>query len=47
MLSGAAGCPASGGLPGPRGYVAGQSGVVSSVLMSPFLMLLLLDAGVD
>jgi len=38
VLSAAAGCPASGGVPGPRGYVAGQSGVVSSVLMSPFLM---------
>ena len=38
MLSAAAGCPASGGVPGPRGYVARQSGVLSSVLMSPFLM---------
>jgi len=38
VLSSAAGCPASGGVPGPRGYVAGQSGVVSSVLMSTFLM---------
>ena len=47
MLNAAAGCPASGGVPGPRGYVAGQSGVVFSVLMSSFLMLLLLDAGVD
>ena len=27
--------------------MAGQSDVVSSVLMGPFLMLLLLDAGVD
>ena len=24
VLSAAAGCPASGGVPGPRGYVAGQ-----------------------
>jgi len=47
VLSAAAGGPASGGVPGPRGYVAGQSGVLSSVLMNPFLMLLLLDAGVD
>ena len=47
MLSAAAGCMASGGVPGPRGYEAWQSSVVSSVLMSPFLMLLLLDAGVD
>ena len=31
----------SGGVPGPRGYVAGQSGVGSSVLMSPFLMCML------
>jgi len=38
VLSAVAGCPASGGVPGPRGYVAGQSGIVSSVLMSPFLM---------
>jgi hypothetical protein len=38
VLSAAAVCPASGGVPGPRGYVAGQSGVVSSVLMSPFVM---------
>jgi len=28
----------SGGVPGLLGYVAGQSGVGSSVLMSPFLM---------
>ena len=28
----------SGGVPGPQGYVAGQSGVGFSVLMSPFLM---------
>jgi len=41
VLSAAAVCPASGGVPGPRGYVAGQSGVVSSVLMSPFLMCVL------
>ena len=41
VLSAAAGCPASGGVPGPRGYVAGQSGVVSSVLLSPFLMYVL------
>jgi len=41
MLSAAAGCQASGGVPGPRGYVAGQSGVVTSVLMSPFLMCVL------
>jgi len=47
VLSAAAGCPASSGVPAPRGYVAGQSGVLSSVLMSPFLMLLLLDAGAD
>jgi hypothetical protein len=33
VLSAAARCPASGGVPGPRGYVAGQSGVVSSFLM--------------
>ena len=38
VLSAAAGCPASGGVPGSRGYMAGQSGMVSSVLMSPFLM---------
>ena len=38
MLSAVAGCPASGGVPGPRCYVAGQLGSVSSVLMSPFLM---------
>jgi len=42
VLSAAAGCPASGGVPGPRGYVAGQSGIVSSVLLSPFLMFMLL-----
>jgi len=47
VLSAGAGGPASGGVSGQRGYVAGQAGVVSSVLMSPFLMLLLLDAGVD
>ena len=47
VLSAAAGGPASGGVPGPRGYVTGQSGVASSVLMSPFLMLFLLDAGID
>ena len=47
VLSAAAGGPASSGVPSPRGYVAGQSGVMSSVLMSPFLMLLLLDAGID
>ena len=41
VLSAAEGCPASGGVPGPRGYVAGQSGVVSSVLMSPFFMCVL------
>ena len=41
MLSAAAGCPASGGVPGRRGYVTGQSGVISSVLMSPFLMCVL------
>ena len=41
MLSAAARCPASGGVPNPRGYVAGQLGVVSSVLMSPFLMCVL------
>jgi len=46
VLSAAAGCPAS-GVPGPQGYKAGQSGIVSFVLMSPFLMCLLLDAGVD
>jgi len=38
VLSAVAGCPASGDVPSPRGYVAGLSGVVSSVLMSPFLM---------
>jgi len=37
VLSAASGCPASGGVPGPRGYVAGQSVVLSSVLMSPLL----------
>jgi len=42
VLSAAAGCPASGGVPGPGGYLAGQSGVGSSVLMSPFLMCVLL-----
>jgi len=31
----------SGGVPGPRGYVARQSGVVSSAFMSPFLMCVL------
>ena len=36
VLSAAAECLASGGVPGPEGYVAGQSGVVSSVFMSPF-----------
>ena len=41
VLSAAAGCPASGGVSGPRGYVVGQLGVVSSVLMSPFLMCVL------
>jgi len=41
VLSAAAGCTASGSVPGSRGYVAGQSGVVSSVLMSPFLMCVL------
>ena len=41
VLSAAVGCPASGDVPGPRGYVAGQSGVVSSVLMSPFFMCVL------
>jgi len=46
VLSAAAGCPASSRVPGPQDYVAGQSGVLSPVLMSPFLMLLL-DAGID
>ena len=41
VLSVAAGCPASGGVPGPQGYMALQSGVISSVLMSPFLMCVL------
>jgi len=38
VLSAVVGCPAMGGVSGPRGYVAGHSGVVSSVLISPFLM---------
>ena len=42
VLSAAAGCPAFGGVPSPRDNEAGQSDVVSSVLMSPFLMCLLL-----
>jgi len=41
VLIAAAGCSSSGGVPGPRGYEAGQSGVVSSVFTSPFLMCLL------
>jgi len=41
VLSAAAGCPASGGVPGPPGYVAGQLDVVSSAMMSPFLMCVL------
>jgi len=47
VLNAAAGGPASGRVPCQRGYVAGQAGVVSSVFMSPFLMLFLLDSGFD
>ena len=40
-LSADAGFPASGGVPVPRGYAAGNSGVVSSLLISPFLICVL------
>jgi len=46
VLSAAAGCPANGGVPDPRGYVAGHSGVLSSVLSHFLTLLLFLDAGV-
>jgi len=41
LAAAAAGCPASGDVPVPRGYVARQSGVVSSVFISPFLICVL------